>query len=293
MALSLVIPTYNRGGAIRLLLESLAGQTLPVDQWEVLLIDDGSTAVNGRLLDEVVSEYDLPVNIWHRENGGPAVARNFGIDQSRHDIVLFLNDDLELEPGHLEAHAQFHRDNPQVNVAAHGRTPWHTGTGDTPIMQCLRKYTFNYEHELTEWEQPLVRFCTSSLSVKRTLLDDHRFDEVFREPSFEDTELAHRLIRDRELVVVTLDGDPAWHHHPHDEWAFRRRAAMNGRNAPLLIDRAPEFFDRLIRPFIKPAPRLRETLALTHYLGGNAVEYWRQIEIAEFIRAYWKAVGDV
>ncbi|MCC5878132.1 MAG: glycosyltransferase family 2 protein [Candidatus Sumerlaeia bacterium] len=291
MALSLVIPTYNRGEAIGLLLESLKKQTLPTDQWEVLMIDDGSTAANARILDDQVAACGLPIRVWHRENGGPAVARNFGIENSRHEVVLFLNDDLELESGHLESHAKFHENNRGTHVAAHGRTPWHPESGNTPIMQCLRKYTFNYDHDLTNWEQPLVRFCTSSLSVKRELLESHRFDEVFREPSFEDTELAYRLVRDRGLVVATLAGDPAWHLHPHDENAFRRRAAMNGRNAPLLIERAPEFFDRLIRPFMKPAPRLREGLAWLNHLRGNPVEYWRQVEIAEFVRAYWKAGG--
>lgn len=291
-ALSLIIPTYNRGRGLSLLLDGLTQQTLPRDKWEVLLIDDGSTPECARLIDEMVASLDLPIRVWHRENQGPAAVRNFGIDQATHDIVHFLNDDLLMTPRHLERHYQFHLDHPEIAHGAHGQTPWHESSGSPSILRYLQKYSLNYDRELTEWEQPLVRFCTSSLSLKKDLLKDHRFDETFREPCFEDTELGYRLVREKGLKITTLEGDPAWHHHPHDAAALMRRAAMTGRNAPLLIERAPEFFDRLVSPFVTPPPWVRRFKAIGHLLTGDKVEYWRQLEIAVFIRAYWKAMGS-
>lgn len=291
MALSLVVPTYQRGGKLRLLLDSLKGQTLPPQEWELILVDDGSDDECRAAVESLAAEYDLPIRPYFRENRGPAAARNFGVAQARHDIVLFLNDDLELSPRHLERHATFHRENPAENAAAHGETRWHESSGSSPVMECLRRWTFNYDVELTDWEQPLVRFCTSSLSVKRTLPARHPFEEGFREPSFEDTELGWRLVHQEGLRVETLRGDPAWHHHPHTGAQFLRRAAMNGRNAVLMIERIPEFRDRLITPFTGLPPRLREIRALAFYLLGDRVRYWREREIATFLRAYWQAAG--
>lgn len=291
MALSLVIPTYNRGEKLRLLLDSLKAQTLPADQWEAVLVDDGSEAPHRAAVETLLAEYNLPIRPFFRENRGPAVARNDGVAQARHDVVLFLNDDLELAPRHLERHATFHRDHPAENAAAHGETRWAESAGRTPVMECLRRWTFNYDIELTEWEQPLVRFCTSSLSVKRTLLLRHPFNEQFREPSFEDTELGYRLVREEGLTVETLLGDPALHHHPHTGSQLLRRAAMNGRNAPIMIATAPEFLDRLITPFMTPPPRLRELRALLLYIRGDRAGFWREMELAAFVRAYWRAMA--
>jgi glycosyltransferase involved in cell wall biosynthesis len=95
---SVIIPTYNRKGLLRESLASLARQTYPRDGFEVLIVDDGST--DGT---EAVSREAFPFTLRYlwQSNQGDAAARNLGVQQSQADFLVFLDDDILVEPGYL------------------------------------------------------------------------------------------------------------------------------------------------------------------------------------------------
>jgi glycosyltransferase involved in cell wall biosynthesis len=96
--ISVVIPTYNRKGLLREALASLARQTYPRDGFEVLVVDDGST--DGT---ETVSTEAFPFTLRYlwQSNQGDAAARNLGVRQSQADFLVFLDDDILVEPDYL------------------------------------------------------------------------------------------------------------------------------------------------------------------------------------------------
>ncbi len=96
---SIVIPTYNRANDLRRCLKSLVSQTL--DDFEVLVCDDGSTDMTSDVIKEFSSTLDITYD--YAENfGGPARPRNRGIKLARAPYVAFLDSDDWWEPEKLE-----------------------------------------------------------------------------------------------------------------------------------------------------------------------------------------------
>lgn len=97
---SIIIPTYNRKNSLRRTLASLAEQTLPVEQFEVIVVDDGSTDGTG---DVAWDEFPFAVRYFCQKNAGATVARNTGAGQSSAEFLIFLDDDILPAPTMLAA----------------------------------------------------------------------------------------------------------------------------------------------------------------------------------------------
>src|SRR4051794_25606038 len=91
-AVSVVIPTYNRGPFLERTIRSLVGQSYPADKLEVIVVDDGSMDGTGQIL-ERCQETSACLRVLRQAKHGPATARNLGIQQSHGEIILFMDDD--------------------------------------------------------------------------------------------------------------------------------------------------------------------------------------------------------
>ena len=94
MKVSAVIPTFNRRRYIRRAIDSILGQTLPVD--EILVIDDGSTDGTAEALDEW---YGASIRVLRQERKGVSEARRCGVREAAGDWIAFLDSDDEWTPG--------------------------------------------------------------------------------------------------------------------------------------------------------------------------------------------------
>lgn len=110
--ISLVVPVYNPGPNIRFLLDSLARQSMPAGEFEVVFVDDGSTDGTGESLR---AECEKVAHFSYRriENSGwPGRPRNVGTDLARGEYVFYAdNDDVIPERGLelMHAYASTHR----------------------------------------------------------------------------------------------------------------------------------------------------------------------------------------
>jgi glycosyltransferase involved in cell wall biosynthesis len=98
MRLSVIIPTFNRAGFLRRTLETVAAQSLDPNEFEVLVVDDGSTDATPDVCNQ---PYVFKLRRIHQSNQGDAQARNAGVDDSQADILAFLDDDMLLHPEYL------------------------------------------------------------------------------------------------------------------------------------------------------------------------------------------------
>jgi glycosyltransferase involved in cell wall biosynthesis len=97
---SVIVPTYNRDDSLRRLLASLQRQTMAPAEFEVIVADDGA-GDGARLAEE--GGYPF-VTIGVAAGGqGATLARNLGSQQSRGDVLVFVDDDISLEPAALAA----------------------------------------------------------------------------------------------------------------------------------------------------------------------------------------------
>lgn len=95
MKVSIVIPVYNVEKYLRLCLDSVLAQKFI--NYEVILVDDGSTDSSPAICDEYVKK-DGRFNVIHQKNGGVSQARNIGVKHAVGDYVFFLDSDDSIHP---------------------------------------------------------------------------------------------------------------------------------------------------------------------------------------------------
>ena len=103
--LSVVIPSFNKAGVLAATLTALEAQTLPADQFEVIVMDDGSTDGTAEMLDSYRPPY--PFRWLSQANLGAAAARNAAAAAAAGHILLFLDADIVSAPGLAAAHVGF------------------------------------------------------------------------------------------------------------------------------------------------------------------------------------------
>ncbi len=224
MNFSLVIPTRNRAQALRLTLQHLSLCQYPYDDFEVLVVDDGSQDETPAVLGEWSEK--LPLRSFLQDHGGTSRARNRAIEAARGRHILFVDDDVLVPPDFLARHARLQ--------AAH---PGHLVRG--PVVNVPRPLY----PPLPGLSQPWRHFsknylCTSNASLERELLvRAGLFDVSFAR--WEDAELGVRL---KKLGVRRIfDNDTfVYHWKPLLEHPQRLRVAeLDGQAAAQLYKRYP------------------------------------------------------
>lgn len=108
--ISIVLPTYNRSDTILRALLSVRAQTF--SDWELLLVDDGSTDDT----QERIAGFDSRMRVLRQENQGVTAARNAALREASGELIAFLDSDDEWLPHHLMVAAAFFDANPSAQV---------------------------------------------------------------------------------------------------------------------------------------------------------------------------------
>lgn len=97
--ISVIIPVYNQEALLSRCIESILQQSFT--DFELLLIDDGSTDTSGNLCNEW-SERDTRIRAFHQQNAGVSVARNAGIAQAKGKYLVFVDSDDWVQKEYLQ-----------------------------------------------------------------------------------------------------------------------------------------------------------------------------------------------
>jgi glycosyltransferase involved in cell wall biosynthesis len=207
MFISVVIPTYNRLPILQQCLGALERQRLsaPIDGYEVVVVDDGSTDATVAWLTS--QSGNLPhVRLVRQEHGGPAEGRNRGVREARGEVIVFIDSDLVVTPTFLTSHArQLERDwlrHGDRRCFTYGAVI-NTANFDDPTSEPhkLRDLSWAY-------------FATGNVAIDRQLLEQAGlFDTAFRLYGWEDLELGERL-RQLGTRLVRCPEAVGYHWHP-------------------------------------------------------------------------------
>ncbi|MEP7359121.1 MAG: glycosyltransferase family 2 protein [Anaerolineales bacterium] len=241
LSLSVIIPTYNRRASVERLLRSLDAQTLPPDQFEVIIVIDGSEDGTRELVAGWKAAYRLR-GIW-QTNQKQAAARNNGVRASSGDLIVFLDDDMEAVPGLLAAHQAAHAGGELLGVvgAVHMRLP----PNAPPVADYWSR---RFERLAPILGQPGYcippgEFYVGNFSIGRQpLLAAGVFDAgTFGEYGAEDVELAYRLERQGVRIVYSLKAI-SYQHHTKDMAELLRDRLAEGRTEVAMVSKHPELW---------------------------------------------------
>lgn len=98
--ISVIIPLYNASKFLPSLIGKIKKQTFK--DWELILVDDGSTDDTLTICNEYISNENC-IKVFHQSNQGPSVARNLGIESARGEWITFVDSDDDLFDSFLES----------------------------------------------------------------------------------------------------------------------------------------------------------------------------------------------
>ncbi len=203
--ISVVIATRNREDLLTKALGALVAQNIDRDDFEVIVIDDGSTDDIRRVIDKFAGL--LHIQYARQDPSGLASARNHGLFLSNGEIVIFLDDDDVADTSLLAVHVAAHRRYPEPQVAILGYTGLAVDVGHSFLMRHITGAAGNqYLSHVSMMNQGMLDFTEfwgGRASAKRSWLVQHEvFDPQF-DFGFEDIELGYRL--DRHGLVVRYE----------------------------------------------------------------------------------------
>jgi glycosyltransferase involved in cell wall biosynthesis len=242
MLASVVISTYNRAAALPATLDALAHQDVPSAEYEVLVVDDGSTDGTAQVLLGMKTPYRLRT-FRLGSNRGVSAGRNVGLENAEGEYIIMISDDLIVPENFISEHVATLRRFSDAWVVG-GFSQLDT-LADTPFGLFLAELEEQFEqartgaridHHLFEMTTPTAR----NLSMPRSdLTRVGLFDERFR-VTCEDQDLAERaatcgvrFIYNTRLECVHNDQAADLHRY----CAFQQRGA---RDTVRLCEKYPE-----------------------------------------------------
>lgn len=117
MKFSIVIPAYNVAVYLENCLKSILDQTY--DNYEIIIVNDGSTDKTGKVADNLADQYEQ-IKVIHQSNGGASKARNMGMKNVTGNYVLFLDGDDFWSDSHFLEQISSELDRELVDVVIFG-----------------------------------------------------------------------------------------------------------------------------------------------------------------------------
>lgn len=106
---SFIVPVFNRPGEIRELLKSFVNLDAKDIDYEILIVEDGSTETSEAVVKDF--ENQLPLRYFFKNNSGPGDSRNFGMQNAKGNYFIILDSDLILPVEYLKNVNEFLKNN--------------------------------------------------------------------------------------------------------------------------------------------------------------------------------------
>lgn len=203
---SFIIPVYNCQQYLTGCIDSIEGMQL--ENYEVLLIDDGSTDGSGDLCD-VIAHKNHCVRCYHQKNRGVSAARNYGLRKASGDYIVFLDADDSFNATMLASLLNMVENHQEIDLAIYGMTFDYYFRG-----RCYRRDSLHCDcsgiMDRTRWGPELVQMYTSNaLSpvwnkiFRRDIIVKERL--YFREDMFlyEDLEYSLRYLANCDTICIS------------------------------------------------------------------------------------------
>jgi len=232
MKVSVIIPAHNAAQTIEECIEALLNQSVPREEYEVIVVDDGSIDGTAALAQS------QGVRVITQPHHGPAAARNAGAEQATGEILLFTDADCVPAPTWIEEMTRPFSDPEVVGVK---------GTYLTQQRELMARFVqIEYEDKYDRMaQQERIDFVdTYSAGYRRDVfLANGGFNTTFPTASVEDQELSFRLAR-KGYRMVFAPKARVYHHHDASLGEYIRRKFNIGYWKALLTQWHPE---RLVR----------------------------------------------
>jgi glycosyltransferase involved in cell wall biosynthesis len=161
---SVVIPVFNRANLIPITIDSIFNQNIGIDNYEIIVVDDGS--IDNTI--EILKQYGSKIKIFTQQNQGPGKARNLGIEHSQGEYIAFLDSDDLWFPWTLDVYAQIIKATNNPAFLA-GQSIFFSNEHELEFVQ-IPQLQYRYYQDLYASSKDVRSFLTSSVVICRDIL---------------------------------------------------------------------------------------------------------------------------
>lgn len=197
--ISVIIPVYNCETFISRCLDSICRQEY--QDFETIIIDDGSTDCSGKICDEYAKK-DSRFKVFHIENGGPSIARNYGIDHCQGEYICFIDGDDWVNHRYLDQLIHLLRDyDADIACVNHIKTTEYI-SDDLYSDHIISNRKFSNIELLNQYGNTYHPYLTTVWGklYNKNLFDNIRFAEG---KLHEDIDITYRLFYKSQSIVIS------------------------------------------------------------------------------------------
>ena len=282
--ISVIVPIYNADKYLHRCIKRILAQDYT--DFELLLIDDGSTDNSGTICDEYAIK-DNRIRVFHKENGGVSSARNWGLDNAIGEYIMFVDSDDYMLPGMLEVMLST-LESKKTDLVVCGTTE--TGGGywrpiadvDYSINQLKENFVSLLHTELLSppwnkiYKKEIIgsnRFC-EDISFGEDLLFNIQYLEKCENISFiKESPFYHEKENENSLVVK-----------------FNRNRLLDIEKVWVVVDRFSEDKEGLYSKYLRDLTvYIRQLLKTKQYLWSekkNILEEWSSVALIKSLNLF-------
>ena len=283
---SVIIPTFNRLPKLKQALTSLKAQRFPADEFEIIVVDDGSTDETHSWL---VKASERLSNLRYESipHSGPAVARNVASAAATGQTLIFLGDDIIASDQLVEKHVAAHRERPE-GCAIQGGVKLASHIPQTRFVRYLSQKSaaqFRLRDAKSGDRLPFWALYTCNCSIpKRLLKECGGFPEQV--VYYDDTFLGWQL-EQRGIPIIYQPEALAYHDHAQSLNEYLKRQRQAGRDAAVLAASYPQLRNPLRVDQAKllegPLPQVAKKLIKRALFNGFTVPLLKKIADAPLV----------
>jgi cellulose synthase/poly-beta-1,6-N-acetylglucosamine synthase-like glycosyltransferase len=230
---SVIVPAYQAAAVLPSCLGALQCQTIDRSQYEIIVVDDGSTDGTPAAAEQALRGFPN-AQVIRAGHGGPAGARNLGARSAQGDLLLFTDADCEPAPDWIEHFARAFAE-PSISGAK--------GTYATRQRSLIARFVqqeYRERYDRTASRATIDFIDTYSAAYRRQVFEENGgFDAVsFRAIGVEDQELSFRLAARGHRLIFVPEA-LVYHHHLTSVRRYFRRKYNIGYWKMALLKRYP------------------------------------------------------
>lgn len=248
MKVSVIVPAYNAEKYIGQCIKALLNQAYRREDYEVIVVDDGSTDKTA----DIIKNYHI--RYIHQKNQGPAAARNNGVREAKGDIIFFTDSDCIATPNWIE---EMLRPFKSPDIAA---VKGAYLTNQKEIIARLAQVEFEERFEMLKKAESIDMVDTYSAGFRRDIfLQMGGFDTSFPVANNEDTDLSYRMSKEGFKMVFNPDAIVYHLKHPDSIKKYARLKFWRGYWRMVVYKKFP---DKMLKDTYTPQTLKLQILTL-------------------------------
>lgn len=198
MKFSIIIPTHNRKNLLRKCLHSVLHQNYPKKDYEIIMIDDGSTDGTDRFV-KFFMKKEFNVKYLKIENRGPGAARNAGLRKAKGKFIAFTDDDCVVEKNWLRKIESCFEKTDADAVGGSIINP-------TDKYIAWSQYLLNFSSWFPKGKDRYVKdIPTANIAYRKSSIKNHLFPEYLYDLVYEDSLYNFYLYKNKKKILFCPD----------------------------------------------------------------------------------------